>query len=572
MKKIDLYYKLLTIGLLFFVFISNISGSDKLKLSCDAVSNGNVDKLISNCSELIMDEDNFEQSSKAYALLSFGYLLKNGSDVEDRIFGLLDLMSDKVAKSSSGSIVSFLSGELKKESFLQKKKQFKPEWQELSLVALYLNGVKKGEKVQDLYKYYQEYKKNIVGLPNASFALCWRSRLPKWQMWIQSGKGKKNKLEKLIADSSPSKKRNTSRENKAEKIEAISVVIREYLNNNADKAKKLAKTTKESYSDKDDSLYSLLDYLSGNKSISTDDLMSQNKKNASNWSISTIAMFAKTLSDSAVVDKFKLYFYIDNYLANYNIIKGKKEIADWKPRVDVWKRWCDNNLKTDGLEIEPLLMAKSKKGKGNTIAVNTETANETTLDITTVELKDFEEGRDEIYKKRPRPASMTFDDDKFKKYLLSLPEKLQKAEKLRYQTVKGIKHYLTRVLERSPFPKGIYLKGKGKKNGVIYMANENGLRFKKSTKSKKGKTYKWDQLAFAQYPACLSFYAKRRLGISAVGRTSKKKIKRDAANDYLALAIVCDWFGDYKKSLKYAKIAVKTYPKFKNSVSRLMLE
>lgn len=568
MKKIDLHCKLLTIGLLFSLLMSNISGSEKLKISCAAASKGNVDKLISSCSELIMDEGNFEQSSKAYALLSFGYLLKDGSDVEDRIFGLLDLMSDKVAKSSSGTIISFLSGELKKESFLKKKKQFKPEWQALALVALYLNGVKKGEKVQTLYKYYKEYKKSIVGLPSAGFALCWRSRLPKWQMWIQSGKGDKSKLEKLIAESSPSKKRETSKDDKAEKIEAISVVIREYLNNNAEKAKKLAKTTKESYSDKDDPLYSILDYLSGNESISTDDLMLQSKKNASNWSIATIAMFAKTLSDFAAVDKFKLYFYIDNYLANYNIIKKKKEIAGWKNRVDIWKKWCDNDLKSDGLELEPLLIAKSNKGKGNTIA----TTNETTLDITTVELKDFEEGRDEIYKKRPRPASMTFDDKKFEKYLVSLPVKLQAAEKLRYQTVKGIKHYLTRVLERSPFPKGIYLKGKGKKNGVIYMANLNGLRFKKSTKSKKGKTYKWNQLAFAQYPACLSFYAKRRLGISAVGRTSKKKIKRDAANDYLALAIVCDWFGEYKKSLKYAKIAVKTYPKLKNSVSRLMLE
>lgn len=191
-------------------------------------------------------------------------------------------------------------------------------------------------------------------------------------------------------------------------------------------------------------------------------------------------------------------------------------------------------------------------------------------DITIMELKAFEEGRSEKYEGRPKPASMDFDDDIFEKYLNALPVNLRATEKLRYSTVKNIKSFIVRVLERSPYSKGLKTR-KGNKRGVVYMANIHGLRLKKSTRSKKGKSYKWKELKFEQYPEFMEYFAKRRLGISGAGQLSKKKLKQDAAMEYLGMAILCDWFGHYKNALKHAKRAVKICPDIKIRVSRMML-
>jgi hypothetical protein len=116
------------------------------------------------------------------------------------------------------------------------------------------------------------------------------------------------------------------------------------------------------------------------------------------------------------------------------------------------------------------------------------------------------------------------------------------------------------------------MKNGRKRKGVVYMANENILRLKKSVRSKRGKNYKWSDISFSQYPAFLEYFATRRLRMPGAGLHSRKEMKKNAANEYLAAAILSDWFGYYENALRYAKRAVDIYPDMKKQVSRMMLE
>jgi len=541
-----------------------IAENTTLSEALKAVESGNIKKVVTACGTIVIENEDPATLAKAYTLLAIGYTLDDVKNAKASCSGLIDLLPDEISSTPSLPIIRLLAGEIKINDLAKKMAAFSQNWKAVASLCMYLSAVRDKATIKQLYSYCKKYQDAIIGLPKDDWAVVWNPRLVKWQSYLQSGKGENKKLEKLIANYGVKPKVESTEDDREQHFKTVSNIIKLYLQHDTLKAKKAAAKAKTAYQDTDAPLYVLLDYLSGNKKVTPEKICETTKTNASTWALATVAMFAKSLSDSKEPNKQQLYYYIDNYDGNYKFLKEIPEIACWKPSIDRWRKWCDSGfLKID--DLEPLLVAKSKKAD---LVVEKSAVR----DITTVTPEEFSEGRAEKYKGRPKPASMTFDDDVSNKYLTSLPDELRKTEKLRYITVKDVKPYIVRVLERTPYPKGLMTKRKTMRSGVIYMANENVLRYKKSTRTKRGKSYKWSDLSFKQYPAFMEYFAKRRLGISGAGTVSKKKFKKDAANEYLGIAILYDWFGHYDNALKYAQKAVEICPEMNERVSRMMLE
>jgi uncharacterized Zn finger protein len=108
--------------------------------------------------------------------------------------------------------------------------------------------------------------------------------------------------------------------------------------------------------------------------------------------------------------------------------------------------------------------------------------------------------------------------------------------------------------------------------GTITMANENYLVYKASTRSKKSKRVYWKDLKYIQYADMMDFYATRRTKITGAGGKTQSEMKKDAADEFLGAAILCDWFGDYEYALELGRKAIKNNPSLKDSVTTVLLK
>jgi hypothetical protein len=275
-----------------------------------------------------------------------------------------------------------------------------------------------------------------------------------------------------------------------------------------------------------------------------------------NWqAASIIARYLVLLRDNPDIESLK------SLAAEYKKKCSSLEKDDWGKvwysRIDKWQDWINKKN-------------KSKYGLEKLIITDRKIEEKLKIDIEQVTLNQYADLR-EKYKNRPKEASLDFDKNKVIKYIESLPENLQKLEKARFNTVASIKTYIVRVLERSPFPNGIKTKRRNIR-GTITMANENYLVYKKSTKSRKTQRLYWKEVSPEQYSDMMEYYAKRRSNVTGAGGKTQAQFKKDAANDYLGAAILCDWFGNYESALKYAKAAVKHNPDLRKTVSKMILE
>jgi hypothetical protein len=298
---------------------------------------------------------------------------------------------------------------------------------------------------------------------------------------------------------------------------------------------------------------SFVKYLSGN---ATDNFIETTVKRAdNNWkAASIIARYVSLLNrnpNTKTLDKLA-----DEYRKLSSELSEDEWGNTWSSRIDKWQNWIHDRSGNKG-DLEKL------------ITIDRE-IKEAAPDIDTITAEELAELK-EIYKNRPKTASLDFDEKEVSSYIASLPENLKNLENTRLSTITNIKHYLVKVLERSPYPKGIKTK-KRTIRGTITMANKNYLVYKKSTRSKKSSRVFWKDLTFEQYADMMEFYAMRRSRITGAGGKSRAEIKKDAANDFLGAAILCEWFGDYKKALHYAKEAIKYNPKIKESVSDIIIK
>lgn len=266
----------------------------------------------------------------------------------------------------------------------------------------------------------------------------------------------------------------------------------------------------------------------------------------------SLCVFVRKAAMEKELDALDLEICINNYLTDAKTSRTK-ETDTWNAKAELWKKWAAGNMKcVDGLP--PLLDRKSRKfGTSGT-------AKSPSADFYNMPLNDFKESR-KVFSARPRPASMNFDPKTLQKYIDTLPSKeLKAAEVRRCNYLNKTKNYIIRLLERSPYTGEIKLKNESFR-GTVTMANENVLRMSNGN-SQKNRNCKWDDLAFEQYINFFNFYGNQRAEISG-GSVSQEESKRFAAEDFLLLAVLCDWYGKYDDAIKYLKKAIDLSPQIK---------
>ena len=104
-----------------------------------------------------------------------------------------------------------------------------------------------------------------------------------------------------------------------------------------------------------------------------------------------------------------------------------------------------------------------------------------------------------------------------------------------------------------------------RRRGTIAMGNDNFLVMRR-------KRYKWENIAIPFFEEFMTYYAKQRLTTDGIANNTLEERRADAAEDYLGIAILYDWVGDYEKALDFAKRAVTICPAKKKKVSIYMLK
>jgi len=169
---------------------------------------------------------------------------------------------------------------------------------------------------------------------------------------------------------------------------------------------------------------------------------------------------------------------------------------------------------------------------------------------------------------RPRPADFQFSPSRLQAYLSGIPVDRQEAEKLRYQQVSGIVHYLCKLMNRWTYEgRSIKLKNGTRLTGTV-MANTKFL----SIKTAQGRQrVQWSQLPVDQMANFLEYYGQMRLEATA-GKVTDNERQKEGAWDFFRVGLLYDWYGDYPKAINYTKKAVATDRRLVSDVKKYIIK
>jgi hypothetical protein len=545
--------------LLITFFLNFITRGEEIVILSDLAYDadcGNVNKLISDCGTMVTSDNEPSVIAKAYTLLAVAYTLQGDAS---KCADLLDLLPDDILASPAPSLVKYLAGKSSKEVIRKEISEHPYDWKAIAAFCELLKSIQAGEKGATLKKAFSHYRDSLHFVRQTNWSAAWASRTKLWYSWLRYGKGDSKSLEKLIRNrkgvtSSTEKVANNT-------SDPVQQVLKMYMDGQINPAKKTAVTLKKSIP-KTSPSYMVLDFLSGNNSITPEKLFNATSKDAGLWALASLAMFAVELASAPQLYKDNLLFHLKNFDRNLKTAGNDKRLTQWRIEVPKWREWCETGFKSTP-DLPILLRAKSVDATSKAMD---EIAVSPIPDITTITLKEFIATR-KPYAKRPKLVELQCSRKVLQAYFDSIPKKLRRGELNRYKTIKSIKDYIIRMLDRNPYPKGLILKKRRKINGMVVMANDKYLVYRKHNKSKR--CY-WKDLSYKQYAAFMKYYAKQRSNLNGVGKRSKKQIMADVAEDYVGIAMLYDWYKKYKSALFYARKAVKAYPQNKQSISNAM--
>ena len=169
-------------------------------------------------------------------------------------------------------------------------------------------------------------------------------------------------------------------------------------------------------------------------------------------------------------------------------------------------------------------------------------------------------------KTRPRPDSFAFNKDDFVTYLAGIPDAAKEAEKDRFECVSQLRSHLVKLFKANPqyqFEGGKIALRSGEALQVSsIMPSQDQVTFNLQGGGRK--KVQWSEISLNQVIQFFESFAEKRSHINEVAP--------DAANDYLAVAVFCDWYGKYEDSVKYAKKAVAVDAGVAQKVDRFFLQ
>jgi hypothetical protein len=543
-----------------------------------------LELAVTQCSELVFSDVEPMTRARAYAMLALAYHLQDLPDVADRIQNLEDLCADadNLDKAVLLPVLAYMGGRASADRMTAALSSATPDWQAFGILCRYVMTLRDTPDPRVLHELYKEYADATAIMSRSDWVAAWMGRVPVWQKCLQD-KTSLTPMEPLVANRIPNPNQEAERAEQAQAARlkafgAVNQVIELYLGNQVANAAKAARKPLPDLAAlapaEAASLGKILAYLAGDKATTSRDIFQSTQTDPQMWALACVAMFARDVAaagDAAQLDPVILLNHLDNFHGNLSRIGADTPVATWEKRTRDWERWCtDKFAARPGLP--PLLAARCGTGAATPrattpeVAAAADTATYPAIASLTPEL--FAEGRAERYKDRPRPADLAFDANQLNRYIASLPPELREVEKKRAEIIARIKEHLVKIFARSPYRGDVKLRSRTRR-GIISMANENILVFK-STERAKGQRIRWAELAPEQYVIFFEYFARQRQGMSG-GQVTKEESNLNAANDYVGLALLCDWFGLYGPALAYAQKAVTLAPAIEPGTARLVL-
>ncbi len=539
----------------------------------DSFSKGNLgaakEKIVELTSAPGSSNDLIERGS---FMLAIAYFLGDSPDAPALCAGLREqLPATAGGKSWSAEVLSYLEGAKNAEKLTADMADAPAEWKSAAFLARYVKGLRDGLDPRPLYDLIKSYRDSIGGTRKDSWQAAWYTRVAVWQNWIQNDKGQKDTLEPLIAKNSATARKQNEDNIKTETRAAVADAIGMLLEGRVAEAEAAAAPKREFCKTKygvDSPEAVVLSYLAGDKNLNEEKIIAATSTSPEMRAAGCLGLFAKQLLSTAKPDRYELDKHLRNYVGNLETARENTPIGKWKARVPAWQAWCASGfVKTEGLE--PLLLKRSvakaeqpqaneKGGDQADEKKNAEASKEAALKkVLALTPEKLEESRKPLAA-RPELTTAEFPDADFAKYFKTLPDDLRKKETLRYELIKEFKTYVPRVLTRSTFEGKITLRGGESFDGIVSLANEKDIIVKKSKKDRKGRSIKWKELDVDQYRNFILSFAQRRLKVK--GAAEDGDPKADAAEDYLRLAVLCDFCKDYKTAVEYLRESVTIAP------------
>ena len=550
--------------LLLFSFLLSTARADIVILPdlVDDAQSGDLGKLLEHGGNMVSSEQPPETLAKAYAMMAVAYTLLDAKDAKDQCAGLLDILPDDLLETPAVPLIKLLSGDMGETAERSKMAGKSNDWKTMAALCELIASIRADAKGHALKKSFTQYNEARRLVRATDWSAAWTPRTKLWYSWLLHGKGNSKFLEPLIAKRKPASHPRRIASSKPE-YDALDTVLTLYLDGRIAEARSKAAVSRDACA-ADSLIRPVLDYLSGNNSISEDSLFKATAKDAGIWALASLALFVVKVASNDPLDKEKFMFNLKNFETNAKTAANDPRLVKWRMPAGKCVKWCENGFKTSS-DLPVLLQAKSVDGS---LELGIGGATNPTADISTMSLKLFVASR-KPYAKRPSLVGLACPRKTMQAYLDSLPKNLRIQEFKRYKTIHGIKDYIIKMLDRNPYPDGLILKRRMKVSGAVIMANDKLLVCRVRGKSKR---YYWKDLSYRQYAAFMRYYAKQRLGLkSAIGKRTVDEFRSNAADDYLGLAMLFDWFKKYKAALFYAKKAAKINPKSKAAISAAML-
>lgn len=174
-----------------------------------------------------------------------------------------------------------------------------------------------------------------------------------------------------------------------------------------------------------------------------------------------------------------------------------------------------------------------------------------------------------VWASRPRPPDLDFKAtrEENKRYLEAVPATLQETERDRLRILGLARDYLQQTMRYIGYDRGengrIMLRDGRSYPGTIPRANEKGLTIRRrdlaEADAEDSMQVGFADLAWPQIWDIFAFYAEKRLDM-AVNKRQERAAERDSFDNYLQLALLCDWYGFPEDSRRYAGMAVAAQP------------
>ena len=545
-----------------------------------AVQKGDLKQAEVYCAEVLFKSEDHIETAKMNVIMSMLLFLDLNPDAVYRSLVIRDFMKGANSRDEKSArlILLYLGRKLSGELLEKELQGSSPSWKATAMAARYIRILnEKGIAPGLLNRCVQQYMALSDKLEPGDLGRLWKTRLILWHNSLQNPDSDTSKLEPLIVKAKDDALNGPIKQ----QLGMLDMIIRDMLQNHkleaSRKIKKAFAALGAGKNKSENQAYlKLLNYLGGSAG-STQDVYEASMNQPDLFLMATIAIFVKKLSDAKSGGFYKatLSSYLDSFMKNVENSK-EESVQNWKPVVENWKRWCDNDFPYSS-SLQPLLAtysrviaAKKREQENKTKIPAVYSKLKMCRSLNQVSLSDYKKVR-AIFKDRPKPVSMDFDAPEFKTYVLSLPPEVQRGEWMRIAYMKKFKKNMIDNLNFSQYTGLIKLKTKSIKGKVIEADNQH-ITIKSRSGTKK---YSWGDLSLEQYVVFAESYIKNNIAGKVNGKTNIFSTQDDTeqvmAKEYRLLAVFCDWYGNYSAALKFGKKA-DSYRVSQGAACKLLLQ